>query len=53
VFCILPSLGEKRKRPHEGAFFFSGGERGKYLISKEIRGLPEFVLRLELGKSDG
>ena len=26
--CILPSLGEKNNRPREGAYYFSGGERG-------------------------
>ncbi|MDH5304451.1 MAG: hypothetical protein OEW64_10185, partial [Gammaproteobacteria bacterium] len=29
-----------------------GGEGGKFLISKEFRGFPEFVLPLELSKID-
>ena len=29
-----------------------GGEGGKYLISRGIRGFPEFVLHLELSKID-
>jgi len=36
----------------EGAILFSGGEGGKFLISKDFRGLPEFVLPLEFGKFD-
>ena len=39
-----------KKGPLGALFISTGGEGGKYLISKGIRGLPDFLLPLELSK---
>jgi hypothetical protein len=44
-------FGKNAKGPGWGLSHF-GGEGGKYLISIEIRGLPNFVLLLELSRID-
>jgi hypothetical protein len=51
-FEILNHTRPENKMAPEGAILFSGGEGGKFLISKDFRGLPEFVLPLEFGKFD-
>ena len=37
------TLGEKTKRPHKGAFLFSGGEGGYFLTTEGIRGVPKVL----------